>query len=739
MRRSFAVIAAGAFTLGTLPAVAQTKPTVQKELVLELGPGELTPEFAEIIGKYGARSAYVGKKPETIADVVTAACGDLQPSFIRAVQIANGNDALRYETIVKAAEIIQLPPCPPRTGYVLTPQKVSEGDSAYAYYKGFVSAGPEKNLNFYNSSIDVDVSKINMDLKKFASIAEGLKAAQKAADLTPAGHGAPETTYQSVQPPKPVSINVSLTQEKMSWVQLFAAANPEIQNLESIKQDQIVVLPAVEEQVKYTLPLAATAPDNIAEVASRDPGLTTAAGREVKKTQLINGFQFFSSVENSDCKPSRQFDEAYENRVLRALVEDLSLSAGGGAPHPALVLLDSGVYNIANIPGSPRPTGLVVPYTGSPNEYAPFDELSEAAHGTGVLTLSVGGLGLATEGGGLGYRYDIQPINIFKKTSSVAFHNGQPQFDADGNEVISEDYNLDTEKITRALQFSGPAVVNMSFGRDTQIDELMDELKPTSTTLYIVAAGNDGEPLEGLDLYPGKNGGSSAPNLITVASVDGNNSLSKFSNKGSEYVEIAAPGCAVPTLSYDVPSKLLVTQPMTGTSFSAPQVSWVASMVRALLGPRTASVIKARVLIAADSNPGLAGDVAEGRILNPLKALSLTKDVIEIDRSVTNPSDKFHEVLRGTVPGTPDPKQFCDDATAPVISGAKLAKVVRNFDGGAEAVGKNRLYFVDANGAIKAKTCTARDFTLELQVDATADPRALKAKEIVDITFRWPQ
>src|SRR4029079_2263638 len=140
-----------------------------------------------------------------------------------------------------------------------------------------------------------------------------------------------------------------------------------------------------------------------------------------------------------------------------------------------------------------------------------------------------------------------------------------------------------------------------------------------------------------------------------VASVDGDKKISAFSNRGEKFVDIAAPGCQVPTLSYDISQKYLVTMPMTGTSCSAPQVSWVASMIRAVIDRKPAAFLKARILVGSDIHPNLTKEISEGRVLNPLKALSLSKDVVEVAAGAAPFPQK---IMRGTITGASDAKQF---------------------------------------------------------------------------------
>nr|WP_283502814.1 S8 family serine peptidase [Bacillus cereus]WHS75936.1 S8 family serine peptidase [Bacillus cereus] len=121
-------------------------------------------------------------------------------------------------------------------------------------------------------------------------------------------------------------------------------------------------------------------------------------------------------------------------------------------------------------------------------------------------------------------------------------------------------------------------VINMSFGSPSysQLEQLALELAWKQGIILVAAAGNEGYEQPS---YP------AAYNFVlAVSATDQTNRLSPFSNWGSE-IGITAPGTAIvstaPTYTVSIFSKTNYDA-SDGTSFSAPFVSGVAGMLRAI-------------------------------------------------------------------------------------------------------------------------------------------------------------
>ncbi|MBI5667897.1 MAG: S8 family serine peptidase [Chloroflexi bacterium] len=111
----------------------------------------------------------------------------------------------------------------------------------------------------------------------------------------------------------------------------------------------------------------------------------------------------------------------------------------------------------------------------------------------------------------------------------------------------------------------GAAVINLSLGGTTPSELLQNavDYAIAKGALVIAAAGNTG----GAVLYPA----AYAP-VIAVASVDSSLQRSRFSSYGPE-IDLFAPGENILTTSHDGGY-----QPMTGTSFAAPQAAGIAAL-----------------------------------------------------------------------------------------------------------------------------------------------------------------
>ena len=77
-----------------------------------------------------------------------------------------------------------------------------------------------------------------------------------------------------------------------------------------------------------------------------------------------------------------------------------------------------------------------------------------------------------------------------------------------------------------------------------------------------MASGNSGQNLDSSPLYPAS---YDLPNMISVASTGTTDAISSFSNVGAKSVDIAAPGEAILSTTYDGNYGL-----MWGTSMATP-------------------------------------------------------------------------------------------------------------------------------------------------------------------------
>lgn len=252
----------------------------------------------------------------------------------------------------------------------------------------------------------------------------------------------------------------------------------------------------------------------------------------------------------------------------------------------------------------------------------PYRE-STGSHGTHVAGLMVGKIGDESWG-----------LNPF-----ATLYAGQVSTTTIGQQVQVS--NLDLSNLLRKmLNEAGAAggldVVNLSIfyeregigagvpgatGTRPRGDPVLDVIRSDgSETLFVVAAGNDGDDFTAIcDLRPAC---IDLPNVVSVAALDGGASdaaLLRGGAGGSNYgsrVHVAAPGTDVLSL---VNGNYLGV--LSGTSQAAPQVAAVASILRTLRPKASPGDVKERLITCArelprpaDTGDGSTHEVFGGRI-----------------------------------------------------------------------------------------------------------------------------
>lgn len=136
-------------------------------------------------------------------------------------------------------------------------------------------------------------------------------------------------------------------------------------------------------------------------------------------------------------------------------------------------------------------------------------------------------------------------------------------------------------------------------------------------TLFVLAAGNEGQDNEVLPMFPAS---IAVENAITVAATNGTQSLARFSNYGAEHVQVAAPGVAVlssvpgPTTDFMLP--------MSGTSMAAPYVTMVASGIKDRNPVLTPAQVRRILMETVDHKDWLVGKVATAGLVNADRAFA---------------------------------------------------------------------------------------------------------------------
>ena len=141
-----------------------------------------------------------------------------------------------------------------------------------------------------------------------------------------------------------------------------------------------------------------------------------------------------------------------------------------------------------------------------------------------------------------------------------------------------------------------------------------------ASILFVAAAGNSSTNTLS---YPA---GYNLPNVISVASIDSNGSLSSFSNYGSTWVDLAAPGGGIystlPDNSYGTYS---------GTSMATPHVSGALALMASALPTASMAQLKQALLESVVATPSLAGKTATGGRLDVNGAISRLNALVNPD------------------------------------------------------------------------------------------------------------
>lgn len=177
------------------------------------------------------------------------------------------------------------------------------------------------------------------------------------------------------------------------------------------------------------------------------------------------------------------------------------------------------------------------------------------------------------------------------------------------------------DAVIKAIKYAeekGASICNLSMGTTGYSEELAQTMK-NSHMLFVVSCGNGG--VSGLgyntDVYPVYPASLPYDNIISVANILFDGTLSKDSNYGAASVDIAAPGTyilsTIPDNSYGY---------MSGTSMAAPMVTGVAAMLYSYRTDISLSDVKTIILNSSRKLDTLSGKVVSGGLLDAYSALN---------------------------------------------------------------------------------------------------------------------
>lgn len=246
-------------------------------------------------------------------------------------------------------------------------------------------------------------------------------------------------------------------------------------------------------------------------------------------------------------------------------------------------------------------------YDAVGGDCTPDDDDGHGTHVSGILG-AVGGNGIGITG--VAPEVSLMELRMLRRNPVP----GMPATGSVADAVEAIDWALDAKASgvnLRVLQASWGAV----FPDDPSAAPLRDAIARArdAGVLFVAAAGNSGQDLDGLGLYPCS---FDLDNVICVAATTHAGELASFSDYGIGSVDLAAPGEGI--VSTVPPGMLPECEPdasycaLDGTSMSTPFVSGGAAMVVTAEPALGLAALRARILGAVIPLPGLAGKVATG-------------------------------------------------------------------------------------------------------------------------------
>ena len=333
-----------------------------------------------------------------------------------------------------------------------------------------------------------------------------------------------------------------------------------------------------------------------------------------------------------------------------------------------------------------------------------FPEDPNGLHGTHVADLALGGHGFRTKYSSI--VYEMVQVTFFK----VFLRAGG------GNFAVQDSTLL--RSMGAINGYEPAAVVNFSVGGPDELhtSEFPKQVVQASYTLQplaVVAAGNNRDDLTSTPTFPAAYGGNSEAGawMMVVGSSAPGLAPAMYSNYSSEVVDILAPGCRLPNTAPHGGSGMLA-----GTSVAAPQVSFVAAVLRSL-GLGQMSDAKIRIIAASDFRPELKGRSRFSSVLNAPRAVAMYHDVVRIQGEPQDRTGRW--MVDGADPICADNKV----RAAQVIS-------VTPYKNENEQLTLRVLYTTSTNRLVAPVDCKPADFKLKFVEDNG---------KLLDPPPSWPQ
>jgi subtilisin family serine protease len=227
----------------------------------------------------------------------------------------------------------------------------------------------------------------------------------------------------------------------------------------------------------------------------------------------------------------------------------------------------------------------------------PMDDNGHGTHCAGII----GAEGDNKEGvSGVNWHVQIMPLKFLR---------------ANGSGTLKDAIECINYCIARKRDGVNVRIISASWGSTMRSRALEDAIRRAGEEgiLFVAAAGNSATNNDRRPHFPSN---YEQPNVVSVAAMDRNDKLARFSNYGAKSVHIAAPGAEI--MSTWLGNEY---EEHSGTSMATPEVAGVAALILAANPNMTLKELRERLLSSVDKLPALEGKVSTGGRLNAARAV----------------------------------------------------------------------------------------------------------------------
>ena len=231
------------------------------------------------------------------------------------------------------------------------------------------------------------------------------------------------------------------------------------------------------------------------------------------------------------------------------------------------------------------------------NATDPMDDNGHGTHCAGIIGAEgENDLGIA----GVNWKVKIMPLKFMN---------------ASGSGTTKDAIEAINYAIVRKKAGVNVRIISASWGSTQRSRALEDVIRAAyeNDILFVAAAGNSSVNNDRQPHYPSS---YNVPNVVSVAALDRNDQLARFSNYGAKSVAIGAPGV-------DILSTWLgnAYEEKSGTSMATPVVSGVAALIVAQHPRMSVDDLRKKLMASTDPIVALKGKTVTGGRINAAKAL----------------------------------------------------------------------------------------------------------------------